>query len=169
MKDFSKYSRKELLKLLEVYAKNWLAHDGCWFLAVEETYGLKKAIELDAKSWERFAASEAKRIMKKFEIEPNGGLRALKKAFQYRLYTAINSYEAELIDDTAMIFRMLECRVQRTRHQKRLPEFSCEPVGTVEFTQFAKTVDRRIKTSCLACPPNSGKNFACAWKFKIAD
>lgn len=26
-------SREELLKLIEVYAKNWLAHDGCWFLA----------------------------------------------------------------------------------------------------------------------------------------
>ena len=26
-------SRADLLKLVRLYAKNWLAHDGCWFLA----------------------------------------------------------------------------------------------------------------------------------------
>jgi len=86
MDQFSNLARQELLKLIEVYAKNWLAHDGCWFLAAEEKYGMDTAMELDAKSWERFAVSEARRIMKEFDIPSNGGLKALAKAFQYRLY-----------------------------------------------------------------------------------
>ena len=91
MNQIQDLSHQELLKLIEVYAKNWLAHDGCWFLAAEEKYGMDMAIELDAKSWERFAVAEARRIMKVFKIEPNGSLKALEKAFGYRLYSAINS------------------------------------------------------------------------------
>ena len=34
-------SREDLLRLVEVYAQNWLAHDGCWFLAAEEKYDLE--------------------------------------------------------------------------------------------------------------------------------
>ena len=39
-------SREDLIALLEVYAKNWLAHDGCWFLAAERRYGMETAIAL---------------------------------------------------------------------------------------------------------------------------
>jgi hypothetical protein len=59
----------------------------------------KPQFELDAKSWERFAVAEAKRIMKEFEIPPNGGLRALEKALQLRLYAAINRQEIEWVND----------------------------------------------------------------------
>ena len=79
MNHLTHLSREELLKLIDVYAKNWLAHDGCWFLAAEEKYGMAAAVELDAKSWERFAVTEAKRIMKEFEIPSNGGLKAWRK------------------------------------------------------------------------------------------
>ncbi len=58
--------REDLLRALEMFAKNWLAHDGCWFLAAEERFGMQTAIELDACSWARFAAVEARRIMAVF-------------------------------------------------------------------------------------------------------
>jgi hypothetical protein len=51
------------LRTLEMFAKNWLAHDGCWFLAAEERLGMQTAIELDERAWQRFAATEARRII----------------------------------------------------------------------------------------------------------
>ena len=72
MEHLAKLSREQLLKLIDVYAKNWLAHDGCWFLAAEERYGMGTAMDLDAKAWERFAVAEAKRIMREFGIPPGG-------------------------------------------------------------------------------------------------
>ena len=167
MEHLANLSREELLKLIDVYAKNWLAHDGCWFLAAEEKYGMAAAVELDAKSWERFAVAEARRIMKEFEIPPDGGLQALEKALQFRLYAAINRQEIKWVNDRTMIFRMLGCRVQQTRHQKNLPDFPCKLVGLVEFSQFAKAVDSRIKTKCIACPPDPVTDFSCAWEFTI--
>lgn len=167
MKNFNDFSKEELLKIIQVYAKNWLAHDGCWFLAVEEKYGMETAIELDEKSWERFAVSEAKRIMNEFNIPQGGGLKALEKALNYRLYAAINTQEIEWIDDDIMIFKMIACRVQKLRRQKNLPDFPCKSVGIIEFSQFARTIDSRIKTKCISCPPDKVEDFYCGWEFSV--
>lgn len=160
-------SREDLIKLIHVYAKNWLAHDGCWFLATEEAYGMDKAIELDTKSWHRFAVAEARRIMKEFNIPENGGLKSLEQALKYRLYAAINKQEIEWVNENTMIFKMIECRVQKTRSEKKLPLFPCKSVGMVEFTQFAKTVDPRIQVRCLSCPPDEVGEEYCAWEFSV--
>ena len=167
MENINDLTKDELIKLVKVYAKNWLAHDGCWFLAAEEKFGMDTAIELDTKSWEKFAAAEAKRIMSEFNIPEGGGLKALEKAFGYRLYAAINPQEIEWIDDNKMIFKMIECRVQKLRHQKNLPLFPCKSVGIVEFTQFAKTIDPRIKTRCISCPPDNVTDYFCGWEFTL--
>ncbi len=163
----SSLDRTALLKLIDVYAKNWLAHDGSWFLAVEESLGTEKAIELDAKAWERFAVAEAKRIMRAFDIPDGGGLKALEGALSYRLYAGINRQEIEWVNDRTMVFRMVECRVQQTREAKNLPLFPCDSVGIVEFSQFARTVDPRITTRCLSCPPNRVDGSYCAWEFTV--
>jgi hypothetical protein len=159
--------REDLLKLVRVYAANWLAHDGCWFLAAEEKYGMETAMELDAKSWERFSAAEAKRIMKAFDIPPGGGIDTLEKALRYRLYAAINPQSIERPDAHTLRFRMLSCRVQETRARKGLPAFPCKPVGEVEFNGFAREVDPRIRVQCLSCPPDEGAGGSCAWEFSI--
>ena len=105
MVSFDDLSREDLLKVIDVYAKNWLAHDGCWFQATEETLGLDTAIDLDTKAWNRFAVSEAKRIMKEFGIPPGSGLQGLERALGFRLYAAINKQSIEWIDDHTMVFR----------------------------------------------------------------
>ncbi len=168
MKDLENYTKSELIKLLKVYSKNWLAHDGCWFLAAEEKFGIETAIELDKKSWERFAVSEARRIMKEFEIPENSGLDALEKAFNYRLYAHINKQEILRTKDK-LTFKMIDCRVQKTRSEKKLPLFPCKPVGLVEFTNFAKTIDKRIQVRCISCPPDDVKDSYCIWEFWIGE
>jgi len=128
---------------------------------------MDRAMELDSKSWERFAVTEALRIMKAFDIPADGGLKALEKAFQYRLYAAINKQKTEWPDENTLVFKMMECRVHRARRSKDLPDFPCKEVGIVEFSQFAKTVDPRIQTRCISCPPDEAIDYFCAWKFTI--
>ena len=72
-------TKKELIGLLEDAAKNWLAHDGLWFQAVERKYGQETAIALDAEAWRSFTVIEAKRIMKRLGIEEGGGLAPSRK------------------------------------------------------------------------------------------
>jgi hypothetical protein len=164
---FPELDREGLLKLLSVYASNWLAHDGCWFLAVEEKLGLEPAIELDIASWRRFTVAEAGRIMKAFNIPAAGGLDALHKALGYRLYACVNEQEIRREGD-ALIYHMKNCRVQAARRRKGLADFPCKPVGLVEYVGFAETVDPRLKTECIECPPDDCGDEACTWRFTLA-
>ncbi len=160
--------RETLEGMLADFAKNWLAHDGLWFQAVENETDMQTAIKLDTEAWEKFTKIEAKRIMARLNIEPNGGLDSLKKALGFRLYAVLN--EQTITEETAdsFIFKMVDCRVQSARKRKELPPFPCKSVGIVEYTEFAKTIDPRIKTECIACPPDKGeRDFYCGWKFSI--
>lgn len=161
-------NKAELLDLLADAAKNWLAHDGLWFQAVEKKFGMKDAIELDGQAWQQFTQIEAKRIMKRLNIEPGGGIPSLLLALKFRLYAFINKQAIVESSDKHCIFRMEKCRVQEARKRKNLPDFPCKPVGILEYTYFAKTIDPRIETRCISCPPDPHpEEYYCSWEFRI--
>jgi hypothetical protein len=161
-------SREQLIGMLDDFAKNWLAHDGLWFQAVEGEFGMEAAIRLDRNCWEKFTVIEAKRIMARHKIPENGGLEGLKKALNYRLYSRLNVQEVVEETKNRFVFRMNNCRVQYARNKRGLPDFPCKPVGLVEYSDFAKTIDPRIRTTCITCPPDAHpKEYYCAWAFEI--
>ncbi len=169
-KDLEGLTKEELMDYIEDLSKNWLAIDGTWFQAVEKELGLEKAIELDAAQWKRFTIIEAKRIMRRFNIPENGGISALVKALNYRVYANINVQETVEVSENRCIFRMNDCRVQYARKRRNLPDFPCKPVGIIEYEDFAKTIDPRIKTKCICCPPDQHPdNYYCAWEFTIEE
>jgi hypothetical protein len=167
MKGIDDLPREQLLALTKAFAKNWLAHDGLWFQAVERAHGLSHAIELDAEAWSRFSPIEAKRIKELFGLKEGGGLEALETALRYRLYAVLNTQRTERLEGR-LRFYMNNCRVQAARKSKGLPDFPCKPVGLVEYSSFAAAIDPRIKTRCLACPPDEHPDvYHCAWEFWI--
>jgi len=168
MKEVKDLSKEELLELLADASKNWLVHDGLWFRAVEDRYGIESAMELDRNAWEDFTVIEANRIMKRLRIKQGEGIPALVQALKFRLYAHINVQEIKEMSETHCIFRMNSCRVQEARRRQDLPDFPCKPVGIVEYSGFAKTIDPRIKTKCLICPPDPHPpDVWCEWEFKI--
>ena len=168
MQDVKDLSKEELIQLLQDAAKNWLAHDGLWFRAVEDKYGTEVAIELDKKAWESFTVIEAKRIMNRLGLKPGGGLPALIQALKFRLYAHINVQEVTEADEKRCVFQMKSCRVQDARKRQGLPDFPCKSVGIIEYGGFARTIDPRIKTRCLTCPPDPHPpDVWCAWEFTL--
>ncbi len=166
--DLETLEKQDLIKIIRMYAKNWLAHDGCWFLAAEERHGLAEAIQIDKEGWKHFTIVEAKRIMNEFDIPPNSGLEGLEKALHLRLYASINIQEVTWVSSTKLILKMKTCRVQSARERRNLPLFPCKEVGIVEYSGFAKTIDNRIMTNVIACPPDSmERDFHCGWEFTI--
>ncbi|MFX0014768.1 MAG: DUF6125 family protein [Promethearchaeota archaeon] len=165
---FENLEKEDLIKIIKMNAKNWLAHDGCWFLAAEEKYGLDNAIQIDKEAWKRFTVIEAKRIMSEFNIPQNSGLDGLEKALGLRLYASINIQEIQRVSSNKLILKMKTCRVQSARERKDLPLFPCKEVGIVEYSGFANTIDSNIKTNVIACPPDSiERDFHCGWEFSI--
>lgn len=160
-------SKKELIALIEDMTKRWLAHDGVWFQCVESKHGLEEAVDLDGRAWDRFSRIEAGRIMRFHNIPPGGGIPALTKALGLRQYSLICKQEVIDVNKNKIIFRMNTCRVQMTRKRKGMPDFPCSSVGILEFSGFAETIDPRIKTRCLTCPPDHPDEYFCAWEFSI--
>ena len=162
-------SKEELLELLGNFAKNWLAHDGLWFQAVEKKRDMNEAIEADTAAWKRLSPIEAKRIKAFLTLPERPGLEGLDKALKYRMYAVLNKQSSEL-KDGVLRFYMNDCRVQSARKRKGLPDFPCKPVGLVEYSTFAETIDPRIRTRCIACPPDDHPDeYFCAWEFTLEE
>lgn len=94
---FNKYlaelSKEQLLELIELYAKNWLAHDGVWFQSIEGKFGMAEAMYHDEEAWKRFTVIEAKRIKEFLKLPENPGLEGLEQALHYRFYGNLNEHE----------------------------------------------------------------------------
>jgi len=162
--------KETLITMLEDSAKNWLAHDGLWFQAVEKEFGMDSALEMDRQAWKLFTQVEAKRIMARLGIKPKGGIEALDQALRFRLYARINDQEIYRVDDRTLRLEMKECRVQSARERKGLPAFPCKSVGIVEYAYFAYAIDPRLKTEVIFCPPDlRPEGCYCTWQFTMQD
>lgn len=163
-------SKEELVKIIVDDAKNWLAHDGLWFQAIEKRYGMDVAVDADIEAWRHFTVIEAKRIMERLGMKSGGGICSLVECLKHRFYARLNLQESIEITDTRAVFRMLDCRVQSARKRKGLSDHPCKSVGIVEYSEFAKTIDPRINTRCIACPPDlHPEEFWCAWEFTMQE
>lgn len=162
--------KEELVRIVMDDAKNWLAHDGLWFQAVERGHGMEAAIDADRAAWQRFTVVEATRIMDRLRMEPGGGIPALLEALRHRLYARLNTQEATEVSAHRAVFVMRDCRVQAARKRKGLPDFPCKSVGLVEYGEFARTIDPRIQTRCISCPPDEHPDDRwCAWEFSLPE
>jgi hypothetical protein len=168
LREIQDLSRDELLGLLEDASLNWLAHDGLWFQAVEERFGTGEAGLCNHQAIAAYSEIEARRIMRRFGLK-GGGIPSLMQALKFRMYHLINRQEFSEISEDRLVFRMLDCRVQEARRKKGLPDYPCKPVGINEYRHFAKAIDPRIETRCIACPPDDHSNhFWCAWEFRLS-
>ncbi len=162
--------KEVLADLIEKLAVNWLANDGIWFQAVEQSYGMNDAKRCNDTCWSRFSPFEAERIKHLLGLPDNGGIPALKKALAFRLYAMINKQSIEDVNENCIIFRMDSCRVQTTRMRRGLADYPCKSAGLVEFPRFGETIDPRIRTECIGCPPDDHpQEWFCAWKFTLED
>ena len=161
-------SKESLTELLDSIAVNWLANDGVWFQAVEFESGMNDAKRCNDSCWAHFSPFEAWSIKKYLDLPQKPGLEGLKKALGFRLYARINTQS--FIDESSdsFIFQMNECRVQHARKRKGLDDYPCKSGGIVEYTYFARSIDSRISTECIGCPPDEHPDeWYCAWRFKI--
>ena len=132
------------------------------------------AIDCDKEIWRSFTVIEAKRIKEFLGLPERAGLAGLEKAMRLRLYANINDEEyireGDHQDGDRMIYRTLNCRVQRARSRKGLEWHPCKAIGEIEYAEFAKVIDDRIECNCISCYPDiteSEREGCCAWEFTV--
>ena len=162
-----KFSKEELIRLLNDYAKNQLALDGVWFQSIERKYGMDEAIFHDEEAWKIYTAIEARRIKTFLGLPDNPGLEGLKAALELRFNSRLNKDSAEIIGNR-LIYKNLECRVQTARKRKGIGFHPCKSVGEFEYGGFAKVIDNRISCRCVSCYPDiTDPNASCVWEFTL--
>ncbi len=159
---------EKLDKLLEVVSVNWLANDGVWFQGVEFKHGMNDAKRCNDSCWAHFSPLEAQSIKHYLQLPEHPGLEGLKQALNFRVYGLINTQSFAEEKPDSFVFQMNECRVQRARIRKGLDDYPCKSVGLVEYTYFARSIDSRITTECVGCPPDAHPaEWFCAWRFAL--
>ncbi len=163
----SRLSKDELIELIEIYSKNWLAMDGVWFQSVERKLGMDEAMYHDAEAWKRFTVIEAKRIKEFLKLPDNSGVEGLSKALRFRFYANINEDRIE-IDGNTLTYTSVNCRVQRARERKGMSVHPCKSVGIIEYSEFAKVIDSRFDCECVSCYPDiTDSECCCKWRFTL--
>ncbi len=167
---FKDMSRETKLGLLKDLGINWLANDGIWFQGVENEIGLFDAKRCNDTCWTRYSPFEADRTKELLGLPELGGISGLKDALSFRMYSLVNEQSIEDVDDNSVILRMNNCRVQAARKRKGLEDYHCKSVGIVEYRTFAETIDKRIRTECIGCPPDEHpEEWFCSWKFTLVE
>ncbi|MEA4854713.1 MAG: DUF6125 family protein [Christensenella sp.] len=160
-------SKEELIELIGAYSKNWLAMDGVWFQSIEKKLGMDEAMFHDGEAWRIFTEVEARRIKQFLKLPEYAGVEGLRQALSLRFYANINRDEI-IIKDNTLLYRVLECSVQTARQRKQMGFHPCKRVGIIEYSGFAKIIDRRITCECLSCYPDSyDQTCCCSWKFTL--
>lgn len=163
-------SEEELLGVMTNLGVNWIANDGVWFQGVEMTYGMNDAKRCNDTTWTRYSPFEAWSIKDFLGLGEHPGLDGLKKALSFRMYGRVNVQSIIDEDENTIVFQMNKCRVQDARHRRGLPDYPCKSVGLVEYGYFAETVDDRVETECIGCPPDPHpEEWVCAWRFRLKE
>lgn len=161
-------SKERLMDLVNVYSKNWLALDGLWFQSVEREGGMEAAMRHDVDVWRVYTAIEARRLKRFLNLGERPGLEGLVQCMDLRFNAHHNRHEFVWGGEASVLFRTVYCRVQDTRARKGMPLHPCERVGAVEFGEFARAVDDRIRCEQVSCYPHiTDAGCNCAWRFTI--
>ncbi|NLV22829.1 MAG: cytosolic protein [Syntrophomonadaceae bacterium] len=161
---------EKLAELAGEMGKNWLAMDGIWFQAIENTYGMNDAKRCNDSCWNRFSQVEGRMIKSFLGLPERAGLEGLKRALAFRMYARLN--KQSIIDESpnSIVFQMNDCRVQSARKRKGLADYPCKSAGLVEYSRFAWEIDDRIHTECVGCPPDEHpEDWFCAWRFTLSE
>ncbi len=164
----SELPHEQLAKVRDDLAVNWLANDGIWFQAVEQKEGMTAAKHCNDEAWRQFSPVEASTIKKMLNLGEKPGLKGLMEALKHRLYWHINEQSFREITENSFVFTNDNCRVQSARERKNMDHYPCKSAGIIEYSSFASTIDPRIKTQVIFCPPDTEKrDWYCGWKFSI--
>lgn len=160
------YTREQLIELLEITAKDLIAIDGTWFQSLEREQGMDTAMEHDRNAWKRFVPSEARRLRTFLDLDEHSGLEGLAKTLPLRCTSLANEWEIVWEEDGSLVFRITNCRVQNARARKGMEFHPCKSVGILEYGEFARALDDRLRCECVSCFPDiTDETCNCAWRF----
>ncbi|MEW6614354.1 MAG: DUF6125 family protein [Thermodesulfobacteriota bacterium] len=167
--DLARLSKEELINLIKVYARLFLALDGFWFLEVEKKFGYEAALEMDTKAWEGYFPYEARLLRKTLGIKEEG-IPGIIETLKQSAFVPCMEQKIEEVSEKRGVFALYKCPSLEAMERAGRKEFTCEPVGTIVFQKYAESIDPRVKVRFLDGPPRkSPEDVSCKWEFALEE
>ncbi|MCK4362017.1 MAG: hypothetical protein KAW13_01895 [Dehalococcoidia bacterium] len=166
-----KLSKAELIQLVRLYSKLFLAVDAFWYLAVKEIVDEDTATACDLWVWERYSPYEFKRLMSLMNIKGND-LEAFAAASSFSPWFSNLNYRFTREEDNKLTFTVLECpTLQALRREGAGRENTiCQQVEPRLFQIIIQSFNPKGKVIPIELPPEASKDsICCRWQFSIEE
>ena len=166
-KSLQKLRKDTLIKLIQVYSKNWVTVDGLWFKGVEDRFGTDVAVELDLQMWRKQAAIETKRLLEIFGPVGKSPQDVLD-VINTMTFSNVLSFEVEKVDSSGAIFSYPRCPMQEARVKQGRGVFPCKDMGMATYGTCTEMVNPELKLKCIFCPPDDHPDDCwCKWEIYL--
>jgi hypothetical protein len=164
-------SKAELIELVRLYSKLFLAVDGFWYLAVKEIVDEDAATASDLWVWEKYSPYELKRLMTLRNIEGND-LEAFATAIRFSPWFSNLTYRLTREGANGLTLTVLECpTLQALKREGAGRENTiCRQVDPQLFQIMIQSFNPKGKCIPIELPlDTSGDGICCRWQFSVEE
>ena len=163
-------SHEELRTMCKLLLYDLRAVDGYWFYAAEERFGREAAEEMDEEVWDRLGASEARKVVRQYNLSGGGPALVLAAMARCPSFRSFVEYEGKLESDGRAVLRVSRCLTQEARVRQGRGVFNCAGVEERYFASFAQAVDPNVTVRRSFSPPDDRRDgLWCEWYLETND
>ena len=158
--------KEKLVDYIYLIHKNFWTLHGNYIMNLEKRYGEGVAMEFEDLAFGRAAEVQVYRLKEFFGLGDD--MSALMKIFDFSEFCSNIEYEFLEVTNNRLIWRVTKCPMQLTRLEAGLPEIACKLSAMPINERIAKTVNPKMKSTCITCPPDPHPpDRWCEFEFKI--
>jgi hypothetical protein len=161
----SKLPKEKFYELFFQQIRNVWRVDGLYFLGIEERFGTEAATLIDANCWRAMGKIEARELKTLLGVR-KPTIPALIETLRHTSWALHQTGKETEVSNERGVFRVTDCRTQKTRIEKGLAEFPCKLVRFDYLKGFAEAFNPGVKVACEVCPPGKHTDKCwCEWEF----
>ena len=165
------FSKAELVELVRLYSRLFLAVDGFWYLAVKEVVDEDTATECDLWVWDRYTPYEIKRLMQLRKIK-GSDLAAFATCFGLSPWFSNLTYRFTQEGENKLTLTVLECPTLQALEREGTGRENtiCRKVDPELLQMYIQFFNPKGKANPIELPPRaSGASICCRWQFVIEE
>lgn len=169
--ELEELSKAELIELVQLYSKLFLAVDGFWYLAVKALVDEDTATDCDFWVWEKYTPYEMKRLKQLRNVEGND-LEAFATILGFSPWFTNLKYRYIHEGENRLNFTVLECPTFRAliREGAGRENTICHKVDPHLFQIMIQSLNPKGKVIPIKLPPDTSEDgICCSWQFSIEE